>query len=342
MNVDNTEEFRCISFCTGYAGIELGLREVIPNLRTVAYVEVEAFACANLVAKIEENKLDAAPIWTNLKTFNGEPFRDRVHLITGGYPCQPFSHAGQRKGADDPRHLWPYILEHIRTIRPVWCFFENVSGHLSLGFDEVFKSLRDLGYKVEAGLFTAAEVGTPHKRERLFILGYSEECCGRGVNGYNNRPPKQNGNRDEQFKCRGGDKPISQTSKGTLANSDHWQSRPAVVAESAKTEQPKSGDDSGERRELADSKNQRFGRSKPKQSGWQCNGICTASGSSVARWPARPGQPQYVWEEPRTVKSGVGRTVDRFASRVDELRLLGNGVVPQTAEKAFRTLMELF
>ena len=103
--MDNSEEFRCISLCSGYGGIELGLKRVIPNLRTIAYVEVGAFACTNLVAKIEEDKLDAAPIWTDIKTFNGRPFRNRVHIITGGYPCQPFSVAGQRKGADDPRHL---------------------------------------------------------------------------------------------------------------------------------------------------------------------------------------------------------------------------------------------
>jgi site-specific DNA-cytosine methylase len=171
--VDNSEEFRCISLCTGYAGIELGLREVIPNLRTVVYVEVEAFAVANLVAKIEEGKLDAAPIWTDIKTFDGEPFRDRVHLITGGYPCQPFSVAGKRKGEADPRHLWPDIERIIKAVRPLYGFFENVAGHLTAGFPTVYRSLRNMGYSVEAGLFTAAECGLNHQRERLYFLAYS-------------------------------------------------------------------------------------------------------------------------------------------------------------------------
>jgi len=172
--VDNTSEQRIISLCTGYGGIELGLELARVNVRTVAYVEVEAFAAANLVAKIEEGKMAPAPVWTDVKTFPAQSFSGKVHGITGGYPCQPFSNAGQRKGTEDPRHLWPYIEQHIRTIRPVWCFFENVSGHLSLGFEEVLKSLRDMGYSVEAGLFTAAEVGANHIRERLFILAYTD------------------------------------------------------------------------------------------------------------------------------------------------------------------------
>ena len=159
-NVDNTEELRCISLCSGYGGLDMGLKRAWPSVRTVAYVEIEAFAVANLVAKMEEDKLDAAPIWTNLKTFDGEPFRNRVHIITAGYPCQPFSVAGQRKGTDDPRHLWPYIARIVEAVEPVLCFFENVGGHLTMGFPEVYRSLRNMGYSVEAGLFTAAEVGS--------------------------------------------------------------------------------------------------------------------------------------------------------------------------------------
>jgi len=264
VNVDTTQNI--ISFCTGYGGIELGLRQAGVDVREICYVEIEAYAIANLVAKIEENKLGAAPVWTDIKTFPAEIFRGKVHGITGGYPCQPFSHAGQRKGTDDPRHLWPYILEHVRTIRPVWCFFENVEGHLTLGFKEVFKSLRDLGYSVEAGLFTASEVGAPHRRKRLFILAYTEsEGFSRGRDG-----------------------------------------------------------DSAERRE-------------------ECQGYrgriqCGIANTSLHRWPARPGQQQYEWEEPRTIKSSMGCAIDGVNAGVDMLRLLGNGVVPQTAAKAWITL----
>ena len=340
--MDNTEEFRCISLCTGYAGIELGLRRVIPNLRTVAYVEVEAFACANLVTKIEAGLLDAAPIWTDIKTFDGRPFRKRVHIITAGYPCQPFSVAGKRQGTDDPRHLWPYIERIVSSVRPVWCFFENVSGHLSIGFPEVYRSLRNLGYKVEAGLFTAAEVGAPHKRERLFILASSQ-----GI-GY------------------GGGAGISQSDKDGIQEPESARqqieggsSRSNKLANSRRTA---SGNQDG----------QIDGRTRQEnvpQGNGQTGSV--RLGAASGYWPSRPGRPQYEWEEPRVVlhskslrlerfretrqggneldesnqgqaQSQLGRAVNGTACRVDRLRLLGKGVVPSQAELAFRTLMKLF
>ena len=364
--MDSTQNI--ISFCTGYGGIELGLRRISPDFRTVAYVEIEAFACTNLVAKIEQGKLDAAPIWTNLKTFDGKPFRGKVHGIIGGYPCQPFSNAGQRKGTEDPRHLWPYIEQHIRTIRPVWSFFENVGGHLTLGFEEVFKSLRDMGYKVEAGLFTAAEVGAPHKRERLFILAHSEsqrdttrhervsiKTGDRGQNKLLNNGSQESRvfsegelANPERFGRRGRDngelggqgRSIQIEGSGELADTE--QQRPVQPEFASRHRQGVSQNGSARQRtgeELADTSRER------RQAGLSEQGQRQKGQSEIAdydcdRWPARPGQEQYEWEEPRTVESGMGRTVDGFASRVDELRLLGNGVVPQTAELAFRTLWE--
>ena len=265
-NVDNPKEFRCISLCSGYAGLELGLKRVIPALRTVCYVEVEAFACANLVAKIETGELDAAPIWTDIKTFNGRPFHQRVHIITAGYPCQPFSVAGKRQGTDDPRHLWPYIERIISAVRPIWCFFENVSGHLSIGFPEVYRSLRLMGYKVEARLFTAAECGAPHRRERLFIIAHANES-----------------------RCRSG---IIFDKENEIPHNETWNS----------------------------TKNIRTWR------GWKhwFNKVCKDSNRGVISKADFYG-----------MDDGIGKESDR-------LRLLGNGVVPQQAEKAFRELIKLF
>ncbi len=166
--------FRILSLCSGVGGIELGFKLAEPTSRTVCYVEIEAFACEILARRMEEKRLDAAPIWTNLKTFDGRPWRGKVDCITGGYPCQPFSVAGKKLGDKDPRHLWPDIKRLIKEIQPPICFFENVSNHLRVGFEEVANDLRQLGYKIKAGLFTAQEVGAPHQRERLFILAYSD------------------------------------------------------------------------------------------------------------------------------------------------------------------------
>ena len=371
--MDNTEELRCISLCSGYGGLDMGLKRAWPSVRTVAYVEIEAFAVANLVAKMEEDKLDAAPVWTNLKTFPGDTFHNRVHIITAGYPCQPFSVAGKRLGTDDPRHLWPYIARIVEAVRPVWCIFENVAGHLTIGFPEVYASLRDMGYSVEAGLFTAAEVGAPHKRQRLFImgrLGNAKSLCNRRINGYNNESAAEDRSGIQQ--------------SGSRSKCEY---------------EPKSSRRTAKNGQLADTEKQQRRQAGISQQGKQSRKTLSVEGSgdkSLTLWPARPGQPQYEWEEPRVVlghrktgqesmadtengrRSGtinkrdesenagqgkdercnvvepltsksegqaepcVGRAVNGPSRRVDRLRLLGNGVVPQCAEKAIRTLGALF
>jgi DNA (cytosine-5)-methyltransferase 1 len=170
--------------CSGYGGIDLGLRRVLPNVRTIAYVEIEAFAVANLVEKMEspEEYLDAAPVWTNLKTFNAKPFRGMVDILSGGFPCQPFSCAGQRKGTEDPRHLFPDIERIIGECEPSIVFLENVEGIISAKYGGedgtsvlkyVLERLEKLGYTATAGVFSAIECGAPHQRKRVFICGVS-------------------------------------------------------------------------------------------------------------------------------------------------------------------------
>ena len=172
--MDTTKTITHLGLCAGYGGIELGLKRAVPGLRTVALCEIEAFAISNLVAKMEAGLMDPAPIWPDLKTFPWSAFRDRVDILTGGYPCQPFSAAGQRRGKDDPRHLWPYIADGIRLLRPRCCFFENVEGHISLGLSDVIEDLAGMGYRTTWGIFSASECGAPHQRKRVFIMAYHD------------------------------------------------------------------------------------------------------------------------------------------------------------------------
>ncbi|MDA7745056.1 DNA cytosine methyltransferase [bacterium] len=173
--MDNTEKLPTVlSFCSGYGGIERGLDLAGFRHRVLAYVEIEAYAAENLARKMEAGVLDAAPIYTNLKTFPSEIFRDKVSLITGGYPCQPFSGAGKRQGEEDPRHLWPTIRRHVKSIRPTRCLFENVEGHISLGLNTVLSDLEEDGYRSTWGVFSATEVGARHQRKRIFIMAHSD------------------------------------------------------------------------------------------------------------------------------------------------------------------------
>lgn len=168
--MDNSKEVTCVEWFFGYGGNHLGLKRIIPNMRTIAVCEIEANAIENILAKMEKGYLEPAPIWNDCKTFPGEPFKDRVDLFVASYPCQPFSAAGRRNGSEDPRHLWPYVLKFIECSRPRMCMFENVDGHVSLGLSTVLSDLEEAGYKASWGVFSASEVGAPHQRKRVFIL----------------------------------------------------------------------------------------------------------------------------------------------------------------------------
>ncbi len=271
-----------VSFCSGYAGIERGLELAGVEARTVSYVEIEAFACANLVAKMETGALAAAPIWTDLKTFPAHLFRGRVDIITGGYPCQPFSAAGKRAGKDDPRHLWPWIRQHVDTIRPSHCFFENVEGHISLGLREVIEDLESLGYTTTWGIFSASEVGAPHQRKRVYIMASSRDWDANGID-----------DSQKQGISQGQDSQPSGV-RANVADSNGSSSKGRRIPSGVHQKHPKS------------------------------HSSCDEVGKQTTQqWLPEPG---------------LGRVVDGCANRVDRLRLLGNGVVPQTAAKAWTTL----
>ncbi len=150
--------------------MELGLELAIPGYRAVGYVERDAYAASALVARMGEEALAPAPIWDDLATFDGEPWRGVVDLVSAGFPCQPFSAAGKQLGMEDERWLWPDIERIVREVRPGRIFLENVPGLVRHGLGAVLGGLAALGYDAEWGLFSAAEVGAPHKRERFFLL----------------------------------------------------------------------------------------------------------------------------------------------------------------------------
>ena len=122
-----------MAICAGVEGIELGLRLVEPEYRTVCYVEGELYTAAILRTRMEEALLDEAPIWDDVKTFNGKSWRGKVDIITAGFPCQPWSVAGKQEGTKDERWIWPDIARIIGEVRPGYVFLENVQASLIKG-----------------------------------------------------------------------------------------------------------------------------------------------------------------------------------------------------------------
>jgi len=163
-------DLHTLSICTGYGGIELGLRAVVPRIRTVCYVENEISQQQIVASRIKDGGLDDAPIWTDLRTFDASAFSGRVHLITGGFPCQPHSLAGKRLGEDDPRELSGQVLRIADELGRPTLFLENVPGIKRFYWDNIRPKLQEMGYRTEEVLVSAKETSAPHVRERLFIL----------------------------------------------------------------------------------------------------------------------------------------------------------------------------
>ena len=170
---------RGLSLCSGIGGLDLGVRLACPSYRTVCFVEREAYAAAVLVARMEDKTLDSAPIWDDLTTFDCGPWRGVVDVVVAGFPCQPWSVAGARKGVEDERWLWPIIERIISEVGPSYVFLENVPGLASGGgLAEVLGSLASLGFDAEWESVRASDVGAPHRRERVFILGRRKGSVG--------------------------------------------------------------------------------------------------------------------------------------------------------------------
>ena len=162
-----------ISLCTGGGGLDLALDLAMPAARPVCMVEREAFAVAHLVEKMRASFLASCPVWSDVTTFNGRAWRGAVDIVFGGIPCQPHSAAGKRLGREDERDLWSHARRIFVQSGASICIIENVEGMLTTGGAErVVRDLERLGCVVEGGLFSAAEVGFPHRRNRVVIMAY--------------------------------------------------------------------------------------------------------------------------------------------------------------------------
>ena len=153
-----------VSLFAGIGGIDLGLERA--GHTCVGQVEIDPY-CQKVLAR----HWPETPRISDVRDFHGHEFGP-FDLLTGGYPCQPFSHAGKRAGEHDPRHLWPEVHRIICDVRPAYVLLENVPGHLSLGFGRVLGDLAESGYDAEWDCVPASAVGAPHQRDRVWIVAY--------------------------------------------------------------------------------------------------------------------------------------------------------------------------
>lgn len=356
-------DLRLLSLCSGIGGLDLGLRLAVRQARTVCYVEQEAFAAAILVAKMHDGALDEGPVWSDIHTFDGRPWRGRVDVIHAGYPCQSFSLAGNRRGEDDPRHLWPSIQRIIGEVAPALVFCENVPPHLRCGFDTVVKDMERLGFKLAAGVFTAWGCGAPHIRERLFWLGVRRGASADTEGGRTRRAPNPEG--FEWGDVLGGDaiggraeQPLAGVGGCKLryadADGQRLEERRRELSAEAADAGPEHPRGDGQPADAdSESRSQRDGPGvlgEGQGERWEVP-RGQRSGEAFRDYAARCGlfswgdAPDPVIRPERGADAERGEVEPRFlrvdarsAFRLDRLRALGNSVVPVCAARAFAVL----
>jgi len=164
---------RHLDLFSGIGGFALAARNVWgDDHQVVSFCDIEPFA-----QKVLKKHWPDVPCHDDIKTMKGTDYAN-IDLLTGGFPCQPFSQAGQRRGSEDDRHLWPEMLRVIRECKPRWIVGENVRGLINwdegVVFNEVLSDLEDSGYRVQSFLIPAISVGAEHRRDRVWIVANSK------------------------------------------------------------------------------------------------------------------------------------------------------------------------
>jgi len=285
------------SLCSGYGGLDMAV-EAYFNAETVWMCDNDKYA--SIVIK----ERWGLPNLGNLKEVDWTTVKP-IDILTAGYPCQPFSQAGQRKGANDERHIWPNIKEIISQLRPSIVILENVRGHLSLGFKEVLKDLTEIRYNAKWSIVRASDVGAPHRRERLFVFAQPSNT--------NSSPSEQLRRASRAISSERG-QIIDRTNRQVLGSSGE------IIANTYWDEQQ------------GDRPTQRLGSRFNSQSEMR---LQTTPNPLDINNKLNATFVEYMMGLP------VGWVTDLDISRSQQLKLLGNGVVPQQAYKAIKQLVAI-
>lgn len=314
---------RELSLFTGAGGGLLGTHGLL-GWQCVGAVEFVEYPCRVLRQRQKDGILNDFPIWNmDIREFNrriAPAYTGMVDVISAGFPCQPFSVAGKQRGADDERNMWPATIECIRVVRPRYAFLENVPGLLNSGyFGTILADLQESGYSVRWRVLSAAEVGAPHKRDRLWILGYSSSGDDKGRELYR-------GNIIQAFQSGQTDTLITtgaRLSNVADANSTgrSKQRRPQPIqAQQSPVECSGENVADANKGKLSNSANE----SRSREGRQNSTGI--GARPTIQSW----------WK----IEPDVGRVAHRVADRVDRLKAIGNGQVPAVAATAWHLLTE--
>jgi DNA (cytosine-5)-methyltransferase 1 len=266
--------------------------------RTVCAVEWEAYPASVLVARQNDKILPPFPIWDDVQTFDGKPWRGIVDVVSGGFPCQDISVAGKGDGLDGERSgMWREMARIIGEVMPIFVFVENSPMLTSRGLGTVLRDLVQLGYDAEWGVLGADDVGANHHRKRIWILAYSDS--------YSNIRSQLTSNGIQNQAKRESRTPNSSTRQ------------PCRTSDVLRTDSMQGYEESNV---LGNSESPGFSP-------------CELGQRKIKSWRTSSRNSQWWASEPN-----VDRVADGVAARVDRLKAIGNGQVPLCAATAWNIL----
>ena len=295
---------RHVDLCSGIGGFSLGF-EWAKLSKPVLFCDIEPWS-RQILAKHWPD----VPIAEDVKELANDPdgLVPDCDIITAGYPCQPFSQAGKRRGTEDDRHIWPFIFSIIQSKRPTWCVFENVYGHVTLGLDEVLSDLEGESYATRPFVVPACATAAPHRRDRLWII-----CRNVGNTKHDGSPT-----------------PTVKRSIGEA--SKHNTQGQNKTSQSEGASEPRDSGSVGESARITDVADT---NSKLRETQHQRSVLGKQNTKGSARGHSDEGlQINWQWQP----EPSVGRVAHGIPRRVDRLRGLGNAIVPQIAMRIGQTI----
>jgi DNA (cytosine-5)-methyltransferase 1 len=320
--------------------------------RTVCAVEWEKYPACVLAARQNDGVLPPFPIWDDVQTFDGKPWRGIVDVVSGGFPCQDISIAGNGDGLDGERSgMWSQMARIISEVRPKYTFIENSPMLTSRGLERVLADLASMGFNAEWGVLGANEIGANHQRNRIWIVGKNANP---EFLGCQKRPNEQGINGNRQTSSEFGD--LCQTQSKEMANTNlcgHLHGQHEVNTTEGRFNAL--GEFRSSSSNVADTNSTQFQRNKRSNGILKSNAIidgnnthenlgdskisglssCFEGQGERQPWGASIGSAQW-WQ----VEPPLDRVANGMADRVDRLKAIGNGQVPLCAATAWNILNE--
>lgn len=325
---------KLLDLFSGIGGFSLAAESL--GIETVAFCEKDKFC-----QKVLKKNFPSVPVFPDICKLKRSDIDDSIDIITGGFPCQPFSIAGQKKGTEDDRDLWPQMLRIIKEFKPTWVVGENVANFISMAFKRTKTDLESEGYEVQPFIIPACGVGAPHRRDRVWILGYSKHNGSFTAKREKKFDKVENSDKEGEYQTIQSKGASNPRNNGILAYSDSngrakrdWaniridQTRKNTHRQGATN----TSDVRCSSKVMADCDNEGLQRQRREY-------------ELVSKQKAR----HTTWRSGKEIRSGevwlsepnVGRVAHGISNRVDRLKCLGNAIVPQVAYQILEGINEI-